>query len=74
MDREYALGYKSLYQNHFWWRARETFIIEILKNIVPAEGFGNILDIGCGEGLSFGFLSRFGKPEGIESDPLLNRK
>jgi 2-polyprenyl-3-methyl-5-hydroxy-6-metoxy-1,4-benzoquinol methylase len=71
MDREYALGYKSLYQNHFWWRARETFIIEILKNIVPAEGFGNILDIGCGEGLSFGFLSRFGKPEGIESDPLL---
>ena len=71
MDREYALGYKSLYQNHFWWRAREKFIIEILKSIVPSGGFGKILDIGCGEGLSFGFLSRFGEPEGIESDPLL---
>lgn len=68
MDPTYAARYRELYNSHWWWRARETLILETLERIAPAGGFGNILDIGCGDGLFFEQLRRFGAPHGIETD------
>jgi len=68
MDPEYALCYRRLYENHWWWRAREDFIVAALERLGPREG-GAILDVGCGDGLLFDKLSRLGPVEGIEMDP-----
>ena len=68
MDPEYARSYRDLYDRHWWWRARESAVLELLEDLASAGGFGNILDVGCGDGLFFPQLSRFGKPEGVEPD------
>ncbi len=71
MDPEYGARYRALYEHHWWWRAREAYIVELLARLAPAGGFGPILDVGCGDGLFFPQLSRFGEPEGIEVDAAL---
>src|SRR6266545_1573241 len=68
MDPEYALHYRRLYECHWWWRAREDFILAALERLRPGVG-GAILDVGCGDGLFFEKLSRLGLVEGIEMDP-----
>lgn len=68
MDRTYAEGYRELYESHWWWRARERLITEMVADLCPPGGFGQILDIGCGDGLFFDVLRRFGLPEGVEPD------
>jgi 2-polyprenyl-3-methyl-5-hydroxy-6-metoxy-1,4-benzoquinol methylase len=69
MDRTYALRYRELYERHWWWRAREDLIVATLDAWKPAKGWGSILDVGCGDGLFFGVLARFGPVEGVEMDP-----
>jgi 2-polyprenyl-3-methyl-5-hydroxy-6-metoxy-1,4-benzoquinol methylase len=69
MDPAYALEYRTLHHTHWWWRAREDFLVERIRELSPAGGFGPILDVGCGDGLFFEALSQFGAPEGVESDP-----
>ncbi len=71
MDPQYGARYRELYERHWWWRAREEMLIELLARIAPPGGFGAILDVGCGDGLSFPYLGRFGEPEGIEADGAL---
>jgi SAM-dependent methyltransferase len=71
VDADYAAQYERLYFEHWWWRARERFLDEELRKRSPAGGFGSILDVGCGNGLAFPFLRRFGEPEGIEPDASL---
>lgn len=69
MDPEYAARYRRLHANHWWWRAREAFIIDVLerrRGAGPADG--RILDVGCGDGLLFERLSRYGEVEGVEPD------
>jgi 2-polyprenyl-3-methyl-5-hydroxy-6-metoxy-1,4-benzoquinol methylase len=65
---EYALGYRELYHRHWWWRAREKFILDALERLCPNGAGGGILDVGCGDGLIFEKLIRFGPVEGIEMD------
>ncbi len=66
MDPQYGQRYRELFQNHWWWRAREELIVDTLRRYQPAHGWGKILDVGCGDGLFFERLSQFGDVEGIE--------
>jgi SAM-dependent methyltransferase len=70
MEESYAQRYRQLYHHHWWWRARERFLVQHLERLSPPGGFGAILDVGCGDGLFFPLLARFGEPEGVEPDPL----
>jgi len=74
MDREYAEGYRDLYQRHWWWRAREDVLLATLRELQPPAGWSSILDVGCGDGLLFDQLAQI-TPffEGVESDPALVR-
>jgi SAM-dependent methyltransferase len=65
MDSEYAQRYRHLYQNHWWWRAREDFLISILRSL-PLEPRARILDVGCGDGLLLDRLDDFGIASGLE--------
>jgi SAM-dependent methyltransferase len=71
MDPTYGARYRELYERHWWWRAREAAILELLARLAPAGGFGRILDVGCGDGLFFPGLARFGEPEGLEVEEAL---
>ena len=68
MESEYARIYRRIYEHHWWFRARERFLIERISELAPAEGFGDILDVGCGDGLFFDVLRRWGRPQGVEPD------
>lgn len=70
MEAEYSREYRGLYQKHWWWRAREEAVVDILRRNRPQGGFGRILDVGCGDGLLFDRLRDFGEVEGVEPDPL----
>ncbi len=69
MHPEYALAYRELYQKHWWWRAREDLVLATIARLFPDGRIGGILDVGCGDGLLFDKLARFGPVEGIEMDP-----
>ena len=53
---------------HWWWRSREAILLDLLTRLVPAAGALEILDVGCGDGLFFPELERFGRVRGIEVD------
>jgi len=71
VDPGYASHYRDLYENHWWWRSRERIVLEVIEEFRQARGYGPILDVGCGDGLFFEQLRRFGEPEGVESDASL---
>lgn len=67
MRRDYGTIYRELYSHHWWWRAREWIINDILTRIqLPAHS--RILDFGCGDALAFPLLQRYGDVYGIEPD------
>lgn len=70
MDPEYAAAYRNLYERHWWWRARERFLLDRFEARAAAENRRGrrILDVGCGDGLFFDRLSDFGEVQGIEPD------
>ena len=70
MQTHYAQAYQQLYEQHWWWRARERFVLSALQRHRVLPG-GRILDVGCGNGLFFGQLAHYGAVEGIESDASL---
>ncbi|HKU42256.1 MAG TPA: class I SAM-dependent methyltransferase, partial [Polyangiales bacterium] len=70
MEVVYAQRYRRLYERHFWWRARERMLVELLEATRFPRG-GEILDIGCGDGLFFPQLGKFGRVRGVETDPAL---
>jgi SAM-dependent methyltransferase len=65
---EYARSYADLYRRHWWWRAREEYLLEVLRRHLPRHGSSGILDVGCGAGLFFERLAEFGPVHGIETD------
>lgn len=67
METDYAAEYATLYNGHWWWRARETFIMDALSAL-PLKRGAAILDVGCGDGLLFDRLAEIGDVEGIETD------
>ena len=58
MDANYGARYRDLFERHWWWRARERVILDALRVHEPASGWGNVLDIGCGDGLFFDALAQ----------------
>lgn len=68
MDANYARHYSALFERHWWWRAREVLVLATLESLRPEKDWGSILDVGCGDGLFFEKLQRFGSVEGIEMD------
>lgn len=67
MDLAYGQSYRILYQNHWWFRAREEFLIHFLEKNHLANGL--TLDVGCGDGLFLDNLERIGcTPCGLEAD------
>lgn len=66
MDPKYGERYRDLYREHWWWCARTKLIVDALCRLQPRQGWSNILDIGCGDGLFFDRLAEFGEVEGVE--------
>jgi 2-polyprenyl-3-methyl-5-hydroxy-6-metoxy-1,4-benzoquinol methylase len=73
MDAEYGQVYRELYERHWWWRAREEFLLRLLRRHFAGRPPMRILDVGCGDGLFFDRLSVFGEVEGVEPDASLIR-
>lgn len=71
MDASYGARYASLYRRHWWWRARERFLLRLLDRHLTPGAAGPVLDFGCGDGLFFDQLARYGTPEGVETDQRL---
>jgi SAM-dependent methyltransferase len=67
MEADYAAAYSMLYNHHWWWRAREAFVMDALATLHLPPG-SPILDIGCGDGLMFDRLAEIGDVEGVEAD------
>lgn len=70
MESEYGKAYESLYRSHWWWRSREYILLDVIRSLVGQTPI-DILDVGCGNGLFFAELGRFGNVRGIEVDDSL---
>lgn len=70
MDGDYGSQYAALYNEHWWWRAREAILLEEIRSYRLAAT-SRILDFGCGDGLMLPQLARFGEVWGIEADAAL---
>lgn len=71
MDASYGQLYASLYRRHWWWRARERFLLRVLDQRLKPGAASQVLDFGCGDGLFLDKLARYGAPQGIETDERL---
>ena len=73
MDPRYGARYARLYREHWWWRAREEYLVRLLDRLLPGHDAGATFDFGCGDGLFFEVLQRFGqeRPRGFEPDQSL---
>jgi SAM-dependent methyltransferase len=71
MDPAYARSYRMLYEQHWWWRAREELLVDTIRKVAGGRRDLRILDVGCGSGLFFDRLGEFGTTLGVEPDPLL---
>lgn len=71
MDLDYGKQYRLLFERHWWWRAREVVILDELHRLKPDGSWGNILDVGCGDGLFFPRLAELGVVEGVEPEASL---
>jgi SAM-dependent methyltransferase len=67
MDPKYAKAYERLYREHWWWRAREQYLVKLL-DILEFPRSGTILDVGCGGGWSFDAFGQYGQMFGVELD------
>jgi 2-polyprenyl-3-methyl-5-hydroxy-6-metoxy-1,4-benzoquinol methylase len=75
MDDDYGRSYRDLYRRHWWWRAREDLIVDILLHRLPAAARRRVLDVGCGDGVFFDRLEALGaEVRGIEPDESLVSK
>jgi len=71
VDPRYGERYRDLYQRHWWWRAREKAVLGVLAENLAPNGRQRILDVGCGDGLLFDELLKFGDVEGLEPEAAL---
>lgn len=66
MDPAYGAAYRELHRRHWWWRSRDRVVLGCLEEAAPAGGWGEILDVGCGDGLLFPALAPMGRVTGVE--------
>jgi len=66
----YSQVYAELYRQHWWWRVRESLILERLRQLELPGSPPAILDVGCGEGLFFDRLTELGDVWGVEPAPV----
>lgn len=71
MQPDYARQYRTLWERHWWWRSREAFLLDQVGRLHRTSPCRRILDVGCGDGLFFEALGRFGHVEGLEPDASL---
>jgi SAM-dependent methyltransferase len=69
MDPSYAAHYRDLAIRHWWWRARNDCVRHEINHLLDSRRDAAILDVGCGDGVLFSFLSQFGDVQGIDPDP-----
>jgi 2-polyprenyl-3-methyl-5-hydroxy-6-metoxy-1,4-benzoquinol methylase len=69
MNPAYIEQYRQLFERHWWWRAREQFVLEAIARFHRPNPDEWVLDVGCGDGLFFDQLARFGTVEGVEVEP-----
>ncbi len=67
MRSDYGEAYREIYERHWWWRAREAIILDVTGRRLVVRGSQQILDVGCGDGLFFDQLLKFGEVQGVES-------
>lgn len=70
MKESYAGCYEKLYRVHWWWRSRRFILLRVIESYVHRDNI-DILDVGCGNGLFFSDLARFGTVQGVETDESL---
>jgi SAM-dependent methyltransferase len=68
---DYAQRYRALWDGHWWWRSREVFLSGWVERLNRRSPCRRILDVGCGDGLFFERLERFGRVDGLEPDAAL---
>lgn len=71
MQADYAQSYRTLWERHWWWRSREALLLDRIGRLDRLAPIRRILDVGCGDGLFFERLGRFGRVEGLEPDASL---
>lgn len=70
MDAAYGQHYRILFEQHWWWRAREAVVLRALDRFRPEGGWRSALDVGCGDGLLLNALEAYASSvEGLEPDP-----
>ena len=69
MDPQYGACYRTFHEQHWWFQTRAKWIIEYLQQHVSQVGPTSILDVGCGDGLFFDQLLKFGEVTGLETSP-----
>jgi 2-polyprenyl-3-methyl-5-hydroxy-6-metoxy-1,4-benzoquinol methylase len=69
VDKAYAQQYRQLHLKHWWWRARQHAVLATVSDLCADRTAADILDVGCGDGLLFESLERWGNVQGVEVDP-----
>jgi SAM-dependent methyltransferase len=71
VQADYARCYRTLWERHWWWRSRESYLLGWIERLHRDSPRRKILDVGCGDGLFFEQLARFGEVDGLEPDARL---
>lgn len=53
-------------QNYWWHIGRRAVLTEVLAKLLPPVGSLQILDVGCGTGINYAWLKRWGRVVGLD--------
>jgi ubiquinone/menaquinone biosynthesis C-methylase UbiE len=59
----------ALDERHWWYRGRRRMLAALLEGVELPPG-ARVLDAGCGSGRTLDELARYGRPHGVELNPL----
>jgi SAM-dependent methyltransferase len=60
----------AIEQRQWWYRGTREICFSLLDPFLPPNASRRILDVGCGTGGNLLALARYGRPRGIDIDPL----
>lgn len=69
MQADYSEEYIHLWRNHWWWQSRHEMVMRTIRKLRKKgdkDKNWRILDIGCGGGVAFDDLEKYGAVYGIE--------